>query len=213
MKMVAVGMFLFLLLLGNDAWPQAPTPHDVFGYIIKDGPALGNEKASVTLIEFSDFQCSFCRKFWQDSLPLIREKYIKTGKVRFFYHHFAILGQFSTQAAQAAECAGEKGKFWPYHDKLFSQATSALAFTDSKLKDYAKASGLEPGAFNQCVDSGKYRNKVESETAMSAFLGIRGTPAFFVKQQFLVGAQPFKFFEAAIESELKKAQQTGKPKP
>jgi protein-disulfide isomerase len=186
---------------------------DIFAYLAKDGPSKGSGKAPVTLIEFSDFQCSFCRKFWQTTLPLIEKKYIKTGKVIFVYRHLAILGKHSIAAAQAAECAGEQGKFWPYHDKLFASAASPLAFTDGKLKGYAKELGLKSQDFNQCLDSGKHLKKVEGETATAAFLGARGTPAFFLNGQLLVGAQPFQVFEAAIEKELKKVSSPGKAKP
>lgn len=208
-------LYLGVLLLGADLAraQQQPTPQEVVAYITRDGPARGKEKAPVTLIEFSDFQCSFCWRFWKETLPLINEKYIQTGKVRFLYHHFAILGKPSTLAAQAAECANAQGKFWPYHDKLFSQTTTPLAFTEGKLKEYAKEIGLEAGPFNHCVETAKYANKVEAETAMTALLGIRGTPGFLLNEQFLAGAQPFSVFAAAIENELKKAPKPTQPKP
>ncbi|MGH7847662.1 MAG: DsbA family protein [Candidatus Binatia bacterium] len=208
---IAAFILAFLLLRPEAAWAQQqPTPADVVAYIIRDGPVRGNEKAPVTLIEFSDFQCSFCWRFWRETLPLINEKYIQTGRVRFLYQHFAILGKPSTLAAQAVECANEQGKFWPYHDKLFSQTPTPLAFTEVKLKEYGKELGLEAGSFNPCVETAKYANKVEAETAMTALLGIRGTPAFLLNEQFLAGAQPFNVFAAAIENELKKA---AKPAP
>ena len=210
--MVIFRALLLLLVLGTDLWAQSPTPHDVFRYILKNRPAVGNERAPVTLIEFSDFQCSFCWRFWKDTLPLLKDKYIQTGKVRFFYHHFAIFGKPSILAAQASECAREQEKFWPYHDKLFSQARVPLAFTDAMLKIYARELSLDTKTFNECVNSQKYAPRVEAESAMSALLGIRGTPAFFLNQQLFVGAQPFAAFEAAIESELGKLEKQGPQK-
>ncbi len=210
---VAVLSLISVLLLSGTALSQPVTGEEIFTYLAKDGPTKGSEKAPVTLIEFSDFQCSFCRKFWQTTLPQIEKKYINTGKAKFVYRHFAILGKPSVAAAQAVECAGEQGKFWPYHDKLFASAGSALAFTDGKLKSYAKELGLKSPDFSQCLDSGKYLKKVEGETAMAAFLGARGTPAFFLNGQLIAGAQPFEVFEAAIEKELKKASSSGKTKP
>ncbi|MGH7825069.1 MAG: DsbA family protein [Candidatus Binatia bacterium] len=165
------------------------------------GPMLGLANAPVTIAEFSDFQCSFCKKFWADTLPKVKESYIKPGKVRFTYRHFAILGNFSEQAAMAAECAGEQGKFWEYHEKLFSNQ-GGLAFTNSKLKQYARELKVNVGVFGQCLDSGRYRQKVEGETAVAASLGWRGTPTFFVNSQLLVGAQPFEVFQKVIEEEL-----------
>ena len=205
-------LILFLLLSGS-ALAQPIKGDEIFAHLAKDGPKRGSDKAPVTLIEFSDFQCSFCRKFWQTTLPLIEKKYISTGKVKFVYRHLAILGKHSVASAQAAECAGERGKFWEYHDKLFASAGSPLAFTDGKLKGYAKELGLKSQDFNQCLDSGKHLKKVEGETATAAFLGARGTPAFFLNGQLLVGAQPFQVFEAAIEKELKKTSSSGKVKP
>jgi protein-disulfide isomerase len=204
---VAVLGLTGVFLVGGSALAQPVTGEELFAYLANNGPSKGNDKAQVVLIEFSDFQCSFCRKFWQTTLPLIEKKYIDTGKVKFVYRHFAILGKHSVAAAQAAECAHEQGKFWAYHDKLFTSAKTPFAFTDGKLKGYAKELGLNAQQFNQCLDSEKYLKKVEGETAVAAFLGARGTPAFLLNGQLLVGAQPFEVFEAAIERELKKTKQ------
>jgi protein-disulfide isomerase len=211
--MVAVLSLIVVSLLNTSAVAQRTTREDIFSYLAKDGPTKGNAKAPVTLIEFSDFQCSFCRKFWKETLPSLEKKYVEAGKVKFVYRHFAILGRLSTAAAQAAECAGEQGKFWPYHDKLFGSAGSPLAFTAGKLKGYAKDLGLNGQTFDQCLDSGKYLDKVEKETNIGAFLGASGTPAFFLNGKLLSGAQPFHVFEAVIEEELKKTSASSKSKP
>jgi len=211
--MITISSLIIVLFLSGSAVAQGTTRADIFTYLAKDGPKRGTDKAPVTLIEFSDFQCSFCRKFRQTTLPLLDKKYISTGKAKFIYRHFAVLGKPSEMAAQGAECAGEQGKFWEYHDKLFASAGSPLAFTGGKLKSYAKELGLKSQAFNQCLDSGKQLKKVEGETAIGALLGARGTPAFFLNGQMLVGAQPFDVFESLIEEELKKASTSGKVKP
>lgn len=168
------------------------------------GHTLGKDTAAATIVEFSDFQCSFCKKFWAETLPKLKETYIKKGQVRFVYRHFAILGKFSVQAAQAAECAGEQGKFWEYHDRLFANQ-GGLAFTDAKLKEYARELALDVRPFSQCLRSGKYKEKIEGETAVAVFLGGRGTPTFFVNGHLMVGAQPFEGFGAIIKEELKKS--------
>ena len=208
----ALGLIGVLLLKGS-ALAQPTAGDDIFAYLAKDGPKRGNNKAPVTLIEFSDFQCSFCRKFWQTTLPLVQKKYIDTGKVKFVYRHFAILGKHSTAAAQAAECAHEQEKFWAYHDKLFASAGTPFAFTNGKLKGYAKDIALNTRQFNQCLDSEKSLKKVEGETAVATFLGARGTPAFFLNGQMMVGAQPFEVFEAVIEKEIKRVRSSGKTTP
>lgn len=160
--------------------------------------ALGLPNAPVTMVELSDFQCSFCRKFWVETLPRLKETYIKKGQVRFTYQHFALLGEHSFAAAEAAECAREQKKFWPYHDKLF-ESQGGLAFTNAKLKRYAQQLGLDVRAFAQCLDSRKYQQKVEDETKLGLELGARGTPTFLVNGRMLVGAQPFQVFQAAVE--------------
>ena len=165
------------------------------------GHVLGNANAPVTVVEFSDFQCSFCKKFWARTLPKIKETNIKNGKVRFIYRHFAILGKHSVRAAQGAECAGEQGKFWEYHDRLYANQG---AFTGAKLRQYASELKLHVAAFGKCLDSAKYKEKVAGETAVAAFLGARGTPTFFVNGRLLVGAQPFEVFQTVIEEELRK---------
>lgn len=133
MLIAFLSLSLFLILNGG-ALAQPATREEILTRLTKNGPFRGNGQAPVTLIEFSDFQCSFCRKFWQTTLPLLDKKYISTGKVRFIYRHFAVLGKPSEASAQAAECAGEQAKFWEYHDKLFTGAGSPLSFTDGKLK-------------------------------------------------------------------------------
>lgn len=211
MKIVVFGLIWALLpsglLLG-----QTPTREEIIDYLGQSEPFKGGEKAPVLLIEFSDFQCSFCRKFWEKTLPLIERKYIKTGKVRFAYRHFAILGNHSTAAALAAECAGEQGKFWPYHDRLFAKSDSPLAFTNGKLKRYAREIKLRGQVFDECLDTAKYAKNVEGETAIAAFLGARGTPSFLLNGRLLVGAQPFEVFKAAIEKEIQeKSMSKAKP--
>jgi protein-disulfide isomerase len=207
---LSLGLFLYF---DGSAIAQPVTAEEVVARLAKGGHSRGTDQAPVTLIEFSDFRCSFCRKFWQDTLPAIEKKYIKTGKVRFIYRHLAVLGPPSVVSAQAAECAGEQGKFWPYHDTLFSNAGSPMAFSDGRLKGYAKELKLSSSEFNRCLDSGKYRNKVEGETGVASYLGIRGTPAFLINGQLLVGAQPFEAFESVIERELKKTSASKKAKP
>lgn len=211
--MITILSVTVVLFLTGSAGAQRTTREDILAILAKDGPTKGRDKAPVTIIEFSDFQCSFCRKFWQQTLPSLEKKYIETGKVKFVYRHFAILGRLSTAAAQAVECAHDQKKFWEYHDKLFSVAGSPLAFTAGKLKDYAKDLGLNSKTFDPCLESGKYLNKVEQETGIGSLLGATGTPTFLLNGMLLPGAQPFHVFEAAIEEELKKKSAPPTPKP
>jgi protein-disulfide isomerase len=207
---MATALILMLLFFGH-AHAQPLTNEEIVARIAKGGPAKGSEKAPLTLVEFSDFQCSFCRKFWEQTLPKIEEKYIDKGRVRFVYRHFAILGKPSVAAAQASECAHEQGKFWAYHDKLFENADSPLAFTRSRLKSYARELGLEGRLFGRCLDSEKHAESVERMTTVGAFLGARGTPTFFLNGRLLVGAQPIEVFDAAIQAESKRLSPAKKP--
>ena len=194
---VAAGLpFASIALAAQHA--TAPQP-----FALESARTLGSPNAPVTMVEFSDFQCSFCQKFWAETLPRLKETYIKNGQVRFAYQHFAVLGEHSFAAGQAAECAREQEKFWPYHDKLF-ESQGGLAFTNAKLKRYARELGLDVGAFAQCLDSGKYRQKVEEETRLGLQLGARGTPTFFLNGRMLPGAQPLEVFQAAIEEALRR---------
>jgi len=173
-------------------------------FVLESTRALGRPSAPVTMFELSDFQCTFCRKFWVETLPRLKDTYVKNGQVRFAYQHFVLLGAHSFAAAQAAECARGQKKFWPYHDKLF-ESQGGLAFTDAKLKRYAEQLGLHMGAFAQCLDSRKYQQKIEEETKLGFELGARGTPTFFLNGRILVGAQPFTAFQSAIEEALANA--------
>ncbi len=205
---IVVGWLFCLLLRPVSAASQSKSANQA---LVGPGPTLGSASAAVTIIEFSDFQCSFCKRFWTDTLPKLKSDYINTGKTLFIYRHFAILGKHSEQAALASECAAEQGKFWEYHDQLFKNQ-GGLAFTEAKLKQYAGGIGLNAGAFGTCLGTGKYREKVERETVAAANLGGRGTPLFIVNQRPVVGAQPYAVFQKMIEEELKSQEEKKKTK-
>src|SRR5688572_26661668 len=190
---------------------QSPSLKDILASLDK-GSALGSASAPVTIVEFSDFRCSFCKKFWADTLPKLKKSYFQKGTVQFVFRHFAILGKQSEQAALASECAAEQGKFWQYHDKLFANQ-AALGFSESKLKGYAGELRLQQAKFDDCLTSGKYNSKVEQETVTAAYLGGRGTPMFLVNEWRLVGAQPFETFQKAIDQVLESSNNKTKTSP
>src|SRR5262245_14040458 len=196
---IIASWFLFYLLLSPfSVASQNKSSHEVS---VESGPSLGSAGAPVTIIEFSDFQCSYCKRFWTETLPKLKEAYINTGKARFGYRNFDILGKHSEQAALASECAAEQRKFWEYHNQLFKNQ-GGLAFTETKLKLYARDIGLNVGIFGTCLETGKYRQKVERETEAAVNLGGRGTPLFIVNQRPLVGAPPYSVFQKMIDEEL-----------
>jgi len=187
----------------------APTP--VPGQKVDVGighlQTLGNKNAKVTVIEFSDFQCPFCRSFWRDTLPQIKKEYIDTGKVLFAYRHFPLrsIHPGAAPAAEASECANEQGKFWEMHDKIFAeqdkQGQGTIQFTNDDLKKWASEIGLN---INSCLDSGKYSKNVTEDEQAGNTATTTGTPTFVVNGQVTVGAQPFESFKAIIDQELSK---------
>lgn len=167
---------------------------------------LGEANAPVTVVEYGDFQCPFCGKFFKETEPALRENYIKTGKVKFIYRDFAFLGQESTWAANAARCAGEQGKFWQYHDYLYGnqRGENQGAFSKNNLKSFASALSLDKEKFNTCLDSDKYLEEIKKETKAGGEAGVQGTPANFVNGVLYVGALPSSTFTKIIDDELSK---------
>lgn len=166
-----------------------------------DDPAEGPpaQEAKLTIVEFADFQCPFSK----DEATIYRTLMRKYGdRVRFVYRDYPLesLHPDAKQAALAAECAREQGKFWAYHDKLYVNAP-ALAFPD--LTGYAEQAGLDPVQFEKCLVDERYKDKVAADEALAAKLGLRGTPTFFLNGQRVEGAIPADVFEGLIEKLLK----------
>jgi protein-disulfide isomerase len=124
--------------------------------------------------------------------------------VRFGYVHFAFLGPESQWAGEASECAADQNAFWEYHDFLFDSQSGENqgAFNKDNLKAFAVPLGLDAQAFNECLDSGKYAEIVQQETAWAQSLGVQSTPTFVLNGQPIVGAQPFEVFQQAIDALL-----------
>lgn len=202
---------LAVCLSSATAWAQGYLAKDLLAGLGRD-PSIGAADAPVTITEFSDFQCGYCKKFWAETLPKLKESYIESGKARFVYRHFAIFGRPSQAAAEASVCAGEQNKFWPYHDKLFSNFGKGFV-TEQTLKKLAGEIKLEAGEFAKCLQSTRVKERVERETMTATYLGGRGTPMFFVNEKLLVGAQPFELFQQVIDEALKAGAQPKKKAP
>lgn len=167
-----------------------------------DDPFKGSKNAPVTIIEFSDFQCPFCARFVAQTLPLIEENYIKTGKVKLVYRDFPLSFHPNAQkAAEAAECADEQDKFWQYHDKIFQNQN---ALDTSSLKQYAKDLGLNTKEFDNCLDTSKMASEIQQDFSDGLKYSVSGTPTFFINGISLVGTQPYSIFQQIIEQELNK---------
>jgi protein-disulfide isomerase len=163
------------------------------------GPSRGPEKAKITIVEFSDFECPFCSRGGA-TLAKVMERY--PDQVRVVYRQFPL--EFHPRARKAAEaslCAGEQGKFWELHDRMFADQ-GKLAVED--LKAAARELKLDGVRFDACLDAGAQGAAVEADLKAGQALGVQGTPAFFVNGVFLNGAVPFEQFVAAIDRELKR---------
>lgn len=187
--------------------PTAPVVPQNVKVTIKDSdPIKGDPKAKVTVVEYADFQCPFCERFFTQTYPQIEKDYISTGKVKFVYKNLAFLGKESTDAANASFCAREQNKFWEYHDKLFNsqQGENQGAFSIDNLKKFAVDLGLNAGQFNSCLDANKYNADVQADVAEANTNGFNSTPSFAIGTKSLIGAQPYDQFKTLIEAELKK---------
>ncbi len=169
---------------------------------------MGSPDATVTIVEFTDFQCPFCRRYTTETMPQLKQDYIDTGKVKYVLKNFP-LTQIHPQAvlaAETAECAGEQGKYWEMHDKLFGEQKQWSGNSDavSVFKGFAKDLGLDEKAFDECVTSERYKDKIMADQKEGIAAGVTGTPAFFINGQFISGAQPYQVFQQIIEQELAK---------
>jgi len=192
---------------------QPSTLIEIFQVSLDDDPVKGDPDAPITIIEFSDFQCPFCSRFFTQTLPAIQENYIDTGIVKLVYRDFPIdsLHPNARPAHIAAECADEQGKFWEYHDVLFENQGqwNRLSSSDlrSQLNQYATSMGLNSESFDSCLSSQSMADEVNADYLQASQYGATGTPTFFIgneKNGFikLVGAQPFTAFQSAIDNQL-----------
>jgi len=165
---------------------------------IDGAPSRGAVEASVTLVEFSDFHCPFCKQV-QATLRQLLEKY--PGKVRLVYRDFPLetLHPQARRAAEAARCAHDQGKFWDYHDLLFTNAPQAAP---EDLKQYAAKVGLDMTDFDRCLSGGSHQAAVQRDFDEGTRLGVAATPSFFINGRPLSGAQPLEGFVRVIEDEL-----------
>jgi len=165
---------------------------------VDGAPVRGSAKAPVTIVEFSDFHCPFCRRV----LPTLAQIESQYGdKIKLVFRDFPIdnLHPGASQAHEAARCANEQGKFWAYHDKLFASPPKS---SPEIFKGLAKEVGLDMTGFETCFDSGKYQAAVKKDIEEGNRLGVTGTPAFFINGRIVSGAQPLEAFARIIDDEL-----------
>jgi len=185
----------------NDSNPSQISLSDVLK-ITKDDVILGDPNAPVTIIEYSDYQCPFCKKFFDENIFLLRKEYIETGKVKMIYRDFPLPGHlYAMPAAEAANCAKDQGKFWAYHDLIFKNQDSLATIDYLKLSEELK---MNVSDFKNCLDSKKYNQKIQNDYNLGSAIGVSGTPTFFINGRKIVGAQPYTIFKNIIDQELNK---------
>ncbi|MCC6934247.1 MAG: thioredoxin domain-containing protein [Candidatus Yanofskybacteria bacterium] len=189
------------------ATPAPERSVDPTALIGTDDPVIGASNAPVTIVEFSDFQCPFCRSFFTETYSKIKKDYIDTGKARLVFRDYPLpFHDAARPAALAAQCADAQGKFWQYHDALFQEQAKkgqgTVAFGAAELKSWAAQIGLNTTAFATCLDKETYAKRISEDMDDASTLGITGTPSFFVNGELIVGAQPYSVFKSAIDKAL-----------
>jgi protein-disulfide isomerase len=205
----AVGVLLGYIVWGFDSAKgipvvvaQAPVTEEpqFVRYDIPDEgfPSIGPEDAPITIVEFSDYQCPFCRRWHEEVYQPLMNAY--SGKIRLVYRHLPLtsIHPDALPAAEAAMCAGEQNAYWPFHEKLFSSDS----LNNAVYVQYAQELNLDMTAFESCVTEHKYKPAIESDSDFALNLGASSTPTFFINGVPIVGAQPLSVFQQVIDKEL-----------
>ena len=179
---------------------------------LANAPIRGSAAARVTFVEVSDFECPFCGRYSREIRPQIEEGYVRTGRIRYAFIHMPVEARHKNafKASEAAACAGDQGKYWEMHDRLFA-AQAALG--PSHLPIHAQALGLKADAFKACLDSGRHADEIRRDFAMAMKAGVTGTPAFFLGVtdpgsttlkvvKTISGAKPYAVFREALDALL-----------
>ncbi|MBM3282371.1 MAG: hypothetical protein FJY86_03460 [Candidatus Diapherotrites archaeon] len=191
---------------------QVPTTNTTMAELLaadSQGVA-GKDSAPIILVEYSDFQCPFCKRFYNDSDAQFKQ-WVSDGRIKLVFKDFPLsFHPMAAPSANAARCAGEQGKFWEMHDKIFDEttklsATGTAQFTNDDLKAWGADLGLNTSTFNSCVDSDKYAEKIAANQAEGQSVGVSGTPSFAIgkpgdKAQLVVGACPTSAFDTVLKA-------------
>lgn len=181
---------------------------EVVDVSVDDDPAMGDLNAPITIVEFSDFQCFYCRRFYNQTLASLKENYIDTGLVYFVHRDYPLtsIHPDAQKAAEASECAADQDKFWEMHDMIFDGqnelGSGTVEIPVESLKAYAVELGLDTTTFNDCLDSGEYAEEVTEDLKDGLSYGVSATPTFFVNGQMIIGAQSYDTFVQVIEGML-----------
>lgn len=195
---------------GQAGRPAAPTPTVVKGVKIDDDPVKGDANAPITIVEFSDYECPFCKRSNDQVISRIDKEYIETGKVKFVFRDFPLgFHKQAIPAAVAANCAGEQGKYWEVHDFLFQSKNNV---NQAAVLNAAESLGLDKAKLQACMDDPSKVAEVNKDMEEGKKYGVRGTPSYFIGKTndsgeiegtFIRGAQPYNVFQAEIDKQLK----------
>jgi len=187
-----------------------PPPSNAEPADADDDPVMGQADAPITIIEFTDYQCPFCGRHFEQTYGKIKTEYVDTGKVKYVLRDYPLsFHPHAQKASEATECADDQGKFWEMHDKLFqAQATwSQAADAIPSFKQFAQELGLDTRDFDSCLDGGTHADEVQADFAAGSAAGIDGTPGFWIlgpddQKQQISGAYPFDSFKTAFDGML-----------
>ena len=217
---VAAALVLLALLLAACGTPGLPVDAPTPGATASDDGAVaaepvsaavessterskGSADAPITIIEYSDFQCPFCSRWVEETYPSLLKEYVDAGKVQLQFRDFPLsFHPNADEAAVATRCAAEQDTYWPMHDALFAGQAAWSDLPDAKptFIGYAGELGLNTGAFEECLSSGKYDEAIQQDVVEGQKAGVSGTPSFLINGELLVGAQPYQVFQNAIET-------------
>ena len=183
----------------------------ISGVSADDDPYLGPADARLTIIEFSDYQCLYCKKYFTETFAMLKKDYIDTGKVKYVVRDFPVSEHpQALLAAEAADCAASQNKFWEMHGLLFAAQDNWSYSQDATetFKEFARQLNLDGNKFSSCLDNGDYEQEIAKDVTDGELYKIAFTPTIFVGDKKIVGAQPYEVFRKVIDSELNKLWQT-----
>ena len=202
---IIIGMLIGIGLVSNLEQNSGNSSVLTKENLIEGSIIMGNPNAKITIVEFGDYQCTFCYKFHDETMKRINEKYIKTENVNFIYKDFPLNGKQSILASEASYCAEKQGKFWEYHNTLYNNwgGENTGWITENVLLGFAKDVRLNLDDFSQCLENSEFRQKVLDNEQFGKNIGINATPSFLIfnddEVYRIIGAQPFEKFEQAFQ--------------
>ena len=202
-----IGIFVgaYLGIAENDKVENNETLLTAQKLVRNGSPIVGNPNAPITILEWGDFQCTFCYRFHESSLDIIQREYIETGIANLVFKDFPLNGPDSVLAAEAAYCAEDQGKYWSYHDELYANWAGERTgwITDDSLNQFAITADLDIEKFNSCLDDHKYRQRVLDLEQFGREIGIDATPSFLIFNDEKIikirGNQPIDVFRKVID--------------